>query len=192
MITLSWFHDPPRGFGVGASTVTGPPIAATFFRCPSAKNPIHFPSADQNGNAAPSVPSIFFAVTSFKDCTQTESRSFCVRALKAIAVPSALITGGPEKSPVKSKLICAGGGKNDRNVRGSSRGRKYDHICAPTTSATTIASAHHQLLFWGGTSGCATLAVPAPPAAIHRNCRPTSPALCHRSSGSFAKQTCST
>ena len=66
-------------------------------------------------------PSTFFAASSPRNCTQIEPRSFCVRAQNAIAVPSELITGGPEKSPVKSKLVCAGGGKKERMVRAGSR-----------------------------------------------------------------------
>src|ERR1700712_3052151 len=114
MITLSWLHEPPRGLGASARTVIGPPDASTFLSRPSAKNPRNFPSADQKGNEAPSVPSIFFAVRSLSDCTQMELRSFWLRMQNATRVPSAVIAGGPEKSPVKSKLISTGGGKNDR------------------------------------------------------------------------------
>src|SRR5258706_1607366 len=110
-MTLSCFHDPPRGLGDSARTVTGPPAAATFFRCPSAKNPTNFPSKDQKGKEAPSVPSSFRGVRSLRDCTQSKSLSFWLRAENAIAVPSAAITGGPEKSPVKSKPTPGGGGR---------------------------------------------------------------------------------
>src|ERR1039458_2466937 len=116
MMTLSWFHDPPRGFGASARIVTGPPAAGTFFRWLSAKNPRNFPSADQKGNEAPSVPSIFLGARSPNDCTQIKSRSLCVRAQNATAVPSAEIAGGPEKSPGNSELICARVGSNHRSV----------------------------------------------------------------------------
>src|SRR5881394_4138484 len=105
MITLSWFHEPPRAFGASASSETGPPDAEIFFKCPSAKNPMDFPSGDQKGNAAPSVPSSFFARRSLRDCTHRESRSLGLRAQYTIVVPSDVIAGGPEKSPVKSKFI---------------------------------------------------------------------------------------
>src|SRR5256885_13972327 len=110
-MTLSWFHDPPRGLGVSVRTVTGPPAAGTFFKWPSAKKPRNFPSADQKGKMAPSVPSSFLGFGSLRDCTQIESRSFWLRAQYATAMPSAEITGGPEKSPVKSNPMSAGGGK---------------------------------------------------------------------------------
>src|SRR5580692_5073052 len=122
-MTLSWFHDPPRGLGASARIVTGPPVAGTFLRWPSAKNPRNFPSADQKGNEEFSVPSSFFGVTSLRYCTQMD-RSFWERAQKATAAPSARITGGPEKSPVKSKFISAGGGRNERRRRAGSRSRK--------------------------------------------------------------------
>jgi hypothetical protein len=77
---------------------------------------MNFPSADQKGNAAPSVPSSFFADNSASDWTQMELRSFEARAQKATAVPSGAKAGGPEKSPVKSKPCSAGGGRNDRKV----------------------------------------------------------------------------
>src|SRR6185369_8239983 len=102
MITLSRFHVPPRGFGASARIVTGPPAEGIFFIRPPAKNPIDFPSYDQKGNDAPSVPSSFRALNSLNDCTQMEFRSFGVRAQKAIVAPSGDIAGGPEKSPVKS------------------------------------------------------------------------------------------
>src|SRR5437870_9828096 len=101
MMTLSWFHDPPRALDASANTETGPPDAEIFLRCPSAKNPTDFPSGDQKGNAAPSVPSSLFAASSFSDCTQSASRSFGLRAQYTMALPSGAIAGGPEKSPVK-------------------------------------------------------------------------------------------
>src|SRR5581483_7874610 len=147
-MTLFSFHVPPRGLGVSASVVTGPPAAGIFFRKPSAKNPMNWPSADQNGKDAPSVPSSFLADNSPSDCTQTESRSFWVRAQNTIAVPWELITGGPEKSPVKSKLICGGGGRNERKVRGTSRERMFDHTWAPPISKSARAT-HPQCQFRG-------------------------------------------
>src|SRR5258706_16296594 len=111
MITLSWFQDPPRGFGVSARMVTGPPAAGTFFKWPSAKKPTNFPSADQKGKESPSVPSSFRAAMSPRNCTQIESRSFWLGGQNATAAPADAIVGGPEKSPVKSKPTSAGGGK---------------------------------------------------------------------------------
>src|SRR5260221_4973662 len=111
MITLSWFQDPPRGLGVSARTVTGPPVAGTLFKWPSAKKPTNFPSADQKGKEAPSVPSSFLAVRSLRNWTQIESPSFSLRAQQTTAAPSDAIVVGPEKSPVRSKPTSGGGGK---------------------------------------------------------------------------------
>jgi hypothetical protein len=38
------------------SVTTAPPVTATFFRFPSAKKPIHWPSGEKKGLPAPSVP----------------------------------------------------------------------------------------------------------------------------------------
>src|ERR1700730_8234889 len=139
MMTLSWFQEPPRGLGVSARTVTGPPAAGTFFRWPSAKKPTNFPSADQKGKEAPSVPSSFLAARSLRNCTQIESRSFWLRAQNATAVPSGVIAGGPEKSPVKSKPTSAGGGKYDRSVRAGACSRRVDQTRAASSVAATAA-----------------------------------------------------
>src|SRR5713101_5101968 len=136
---LSWFQDPPRAFGASASTVTGPPDAETFFRWPSAKKPTNLPSADQNGNEAPSVPSSFFAVSSLRDRTQIESRSFGVRAQNATAAPSGEITGGPEKSPVKSNPVSVGGIKKDRSDGAGSGARKFDQPRSASNATITAA-----------------------------------------------------
>src|ERR1019366_6357914 len=115
MITLSWFQDPPLGLGASASTVNGPPDAATFFRWPSAKKPRNFASADQKGNEAPSVPSSFLAARSLKECTQIESFSFGPQAQNATAVPP------PRKfdqtSPASSAATTAAHSRRSRNRR---------------------------------------------------------------------------
>ncbi len=100
------------------------------------------PSGDQKGKYAPSVPSSFLAVRSPRACTQTESRSFSVRAQKARAVPSGVSTGGPEKSPVKSNPMSAGGGKNDRSIGAGAGCRSPNQTTAATS--TTIATAHSE------------------------------------------------
>src|SRR5258708_1250894 len=186
MMTLSWFHDPPRGLGESARTVTRPPAAGTFFRCPSAKNPRKLPSADQKGKEAPSVPSSFRGVRSPRVCPQIESRSFWLRAQKAIAIPSAVITGGPEKSPVKSKPAPGGGGRYERKVRTGSRPRRPSH--SKPASSTTIAAAKikRSLERLRALAGGAMLLLER--LTIQRNSRPMSAAPCQRDSGSFARQ----
>src|SRR5260370_38567228 len=51
------FHVPPRPFGASQITCTDFTVRSTFFNFPCVKNAIHFPSGDQNGCIAPSVPS---------------------------------------------------------------------------------------------------------------------------------------
>src|SRR5580704_3765829 len=195
MMTLSWFHEPPRAFGVSASTVTGPPSAGTFFRCPSAKNPRDFASADQNGNEPPSVPSNFLAVKSLKRCTQIASLSLFERAQKATAEPSGAIAGGPEKSPVKSNPVSVGGGRYERSVCSGVGERSVSHNTAPSKSAANPAhsprSSHFAFEEPGAARAGASLA-PEPLVAIQRSSRPISAALCQRASGSFARHPCKT
>src|SRR5687768_7170407 len=49
---------PPRPSGALATTTGAPSANATFINFPRAKNPTDFPSGDQNGCFAPSVPGI--------------------------------------------------------------------------------------------------------------------------------------
>src|ERR1039458_533631 len=191
MITLSWFQDPPLGLGASASTVNGPPDAATFFRWPSAKKPRNFASADQKGNEAPSVPSSFLAARSLKECTQIESFSFGPRAQNATAVPSGEIAGGPEKSPVKSKPVSAGGGRYDRSASAGARSRKFDQTSPASSAATTAAHSRRSRNRRRRLPGGAVLML-EPPLAIQRNSRAMSAAFCQRDSGSFARQSWTT
>src|SRR3954462_988985 len=46
----------PRAFGASQRVVTGPPEASMRRSFPSEKNPTDFPSGDQKGARAPSVP----------------------------------------------------------------------------------------------------------------------------------------
>ena len=57
-ITPSRFHAAPPNWPTGHSVVTGPPSIATRFSTPLAWKPICLLSADQNGIAAPSDPTI--------------------------------------------------------------------------------------------------------------------------------------
>src|ERR1700676_3242419 len=187
---LSGLQEPPLGLGASARMVTGPPVAGTFLRWPSAKNARNFPSEDQNGKEARSVPSIFFAARSLRDCTQMNF-SFSERAQKAMAVPSTRITGGPEKSPVKSKLVSAGGGRKERKTRAGSRSRKYDQPRSASKAATRAAHGKFcsKRLRRSRVGGGAAV---APLPAIQRNSRAISAAFCQRASGSLARHSVTT
>src|ERR1700722_14458989 len=104
-MVLSAPHAPPRGFGASVTEETGPPATGIILSFPSAKNPRERPSGDQNGNVAPSVPASFLGAFESRGSTQMDSRSFGPFAQNATWVPSAERTGGPEKSPSKSKAV---------------------------------------------------------------------------------------
>src|SRR4030095_11139748 len=55
MISLA-VHTAPKIDGASARLTGVPPLTATFFTRPSAKNPIDRPSGEKNGACAPSVP----------------------------------------------------------------------------------------------------------------------------------------
>src|SRR6185369_13254274 len=60
-IVSSGSQVPPRGLSAIQMSKTGPPPTATRFSIPPAKNPIDFPSWDQKGYSAASVPGTGFA-----------------------------------------------------------------------------------------------------------------------------------
>src|SRR5262249_2160069 len=64
-------QEPPRGSGASAIVRTGPPAAGIFLSFPSAKNPTHWLSGDQNGKSAPSVPGIAWAASACRDLSQS-------------------------------------------------------------------------------------------------------------------------
>src|SRR5215470_2423622 len=130
-MTLSRFHAPPRALGASARIVTGPPDSDTLRNLASAKKAIHLPSADQNKPEAPSVPDSLSAVSRSRRRTQIELRSLGARAAKATRVPSGDNTGGPEKSPTKSKAAPAGAVIEARTTRGCGRERRASQ---PTAS----------------------------------------------------------
>ncbi len=88
MITLSPFQAPPRALGASARTVVGPPLAGILRSLPSLKKPMNFPSADQNGAYAPSVPA-----------------SFSAEALSSLRIQIELLSLGPRAAKASSK--CA-------------------------------------------------------------------------------------
>ena len=62
-MTSSWFHAPPLPSGASQIVLTSPPANATVLSRPPAKKPTNRESADQNGNAASSVPGTARGVT---------------------------------------------------------------------------------------------------------------------------------
>ena len=95
-------HAPPHPSRVRAIVRNAPSVTSMRITRRLLKNPTDRLSADQKGNAAPSVPSSFRAVREFSARTHKVARSFGLRAQNATCEPSGDAAGGPEKSPVKS------------------------------------------------------------------------------------------
>jgi hypothetical protein len=69
---------PPRGSGATTplSVTGGPPARSILLMRLAAKKPIDFPSGDQNGNRAPSVPGSSFAAGESSARTQRTLPAF--------------------------------------------------------------------------------------------------------------------
>src|SRR5262245_3554941 len=92
---------PPPGTGASATTRAGPPDALMVFNLSLAKNPRDWLSADQKGEAAPSVPGRNRAEVESRGRTQSIVFPFTSVAEKARACPSGESTGGPPNSSEK-------------------------------------------------------------------------------------------
>jgi len=115
MITPREFQLPPRPNGASQMDLTDDfPSAATFFSCPSAKNPSDWPSADQNGKVAPSVPGIGSALSFERGRTQIWALPLESSATKAILAPSGESAIAPPPSPMRSKVVPSGGKTKER------------------------------------------------------------------------------
>src|SRR6516165_2642895 len=134
---LSGPHAPPRAFGASARIVTEPPETEIFLSLASAKKPIHFPSADQNCHEAPSVPASLSAVGLSRRRIQITFLSLGGCAAKAILVPSGERTGGPEKSPMKSKPMPGGAVMEARTGRGRGPAINATHTSALASAVTS-------------------------------------------------------
>src|SRR5262245_4027623 len=62
----------PTTVGTSASATGGPPAAGTLSTFPPATNPIHFPSFEKKGWAAPAVPGSGFAASPPRDRTTSD------------------------------------------------------------------------------------------------------------------------
>jgi hypothetical protein len=140
-MVLSAPHAPPRGLGAAATVETGPPATGMVFSFPSEKNPIDRPSGDQNGNVPPSVPASFRGALVSRGWIQIELRSFALCAQYATWVPSAERTGGPEKSPVKSKEVSKGGSSEEWMIGVEGVGRSPNQRTMPRSAAARTAHA---------------------------------------------------
>src|ERR1700722_7077555 len=140
-MVLAAAQPPPGGFGASATVETGPPATGMVFSFPSEKNPMDRPSGDQNGNVPPSVPVSFRGALELSGWIQIALRSFAPWAQYATCVPSAERAGGPEKSPVKSKMVSGGGGSEEGISGVESVGRRASQRTTPSKAAASAAQA---------------------------------------------------
>ena len=143
-MTPSRFQLPPRPSGASASTCGAPPVVSTVLSLPPAKNPTDRPSADQNGNAASSVP------VSGCACIVSSER------IHSCGTPRRGAATNASRPPSGDKASCTveatgdgdqwvpGGGMTSKRISraGAPRGGKNRReAAAPTARATTPARA---------------------------------------------------
>ena len=105
-IILDRFQDPPLP-EIASHIFNGEPeLISIFIKLPFVKYAICFPSGDQNGYHAPSVPFNTFACSDFNDLTQSFSVPKESLATKTILVPS-FESSYPVPSP---PTYCVSGG----------------------------------------------------------------------------------
>jgi len=174
---------------------TGPPFASIFFRARSAKKPMNRPSGDQNGRCAPSVPASSRGEGSSRCRTQSRLGLSPRRALKTRREPSGEISMGPASIQVDTSSAPSGGRIDARSTEtaGASRVRRRAESAAVASAKTAATSQLNRPPRAGRVGTEATVpAADREPSAIQRSSFPTSPALCQRSSGSFARQVATT
>src|SRR5262245_56785203 len=109
----------PPGFTAIARVIAAPPFTEIFFSLPLAKKPIHWPSGENDGPDAPSVPAIGFASLLSsgrrKSCCVPLSNATYTRFLPsgemAIAGWSSDANRCPEGKVIATRLtdFCCGG-----------------------------------------------------------------------------------
>src|SRR5215472_8020734 len=95
------FQLPPPADGASQSVTTCPPETSTVFNLLSAKNPIDWLSADQNGASVPSVPGRGRAVEESNGRTHTMVVPCASTATNSSVRPSGEICGAPLCGPTK-------------------------------------------------------------------------------------------
>ena len=187
----SRFQVPPTPMIASQRVTGGPPATSIFFSLPRAKKPMNRPSGDQNGNAPPSVP---------------EARALLPH--RTTGPPARLPASGVDtkgdapavrRKRLRDRCDRMGAAADNRAARGrrdlkSARGgrrrsRARELQRAKTDGRRGRHGGHHPRQARARTTGCRRhLAVNLRAGfAIHCNSRSRSRALCHRSSGSFAR-----
>src|SRR5437868_8005682 len=123
---------PPLPNGASQRTMAEPSSGLIFFSFPSAKNANQCPSADQNGNEAPSLPSTALALRLPSGRIQISAVPLESMATKANCVPSGEIATEPPLSPIKLSVVPSGGSTNDL------RDGRMEFRCGPNSRMKTI------------------------------------------------------
>ena len=182
-ITPSELQLPSAPFGASQIVVGGPPAMSTFFSTPPDMNPRKRLSGDQNGRSTPSVPGNARASSASSARTQM-SRLPSPSAANAMCRPSGDTTGGLG--------FCVPGGESNgkRTTAGGSGARFAQATPNPAARRTATAHAAHAAPSRVRRRPVTTAGRPTlnPPCPTHWSSAATSRAVCHRSSGSLARQ----
>jgi hypothetical protein len=109
----SRFQEPPKPDGASHNATNPVPTASIRFSFPLAKNPIDFPSGDQNGCDAPSVPGSGCAERPSSGRTHKSLLPSADVATKASRLPSADTAIGLASRVEERKLEPSGGDIED-------------------------------------------------------------------------------
>ena len=132
-------HAPPRSSGAEHCVTAVPPAAGTVFSLPSAKNAMVLLSGDQNGYAAPGVPS---SGTSRSESSRRTNSPDCLPTLNetTMVLPSGDTTGGPSKRPGSAVADPLGIGTLELTEAGADV-RGHSATATATTAATVAVAA---------------------------------------------------
>ena len=131
---------PPRPFRASQIATGAPPFASIRNIFPFAKNPMAWPSGDQNGRNAPSVPGSSIASSLSIERIQREVLPSRL-ATNAIRVPSGDRAGGPFRLS-SAKCVPSGGSKVPRTTCGACCPRHQTKTRATARIRAVAASSH--------------------------------------------------
>src|SRR4051812_44376342 len=185
-MTPSAFQVPPRPLLAGASTCAGPPRRSIRFNWPPAKKPSVFPSGDQNGQVAPSVPASAEASTA-----STGRIQICETPLAPDATNASWRPSGDNASCAASTELWvpvnappAGGGTEAATgmlIGSAVRGRARN--ATASTAGTSSPASSRRGARDVRVEGADAPARPLDARAVHFNVAETSPSDCQRASG---------
>ncbi len=185
-ITPSRFQSPELLTPCASHSVrTAPPEASTILSLPFAKNPMNRLSGDQNGLRAPSVPGSEWA--GIASSGRTYNIGCCARA----AAENARRRPSGEAAKV-AMVVPSGAATENRTGGGGESGCNIHAVNPNEVRRNTRAIAAYKRSREMRRLAVAAVAGAAPISAIHCSSRSRSRAVCHRSSGSLARQVLTT